>query len=59
MTSISNEITSMQNQTAYNNMGVSKTTDDNDSNMFLTLMLQQLQNQDPDYGIGKHPLDRS
>lgn len=47
MTSISNEITSMQNQTAYNNMGVSKTTDDNDSNMFLTLMLQQLQNQDP------------
>jgi len=47
MTSISNEITSMQNQTAYNNMGINKTTEDNDSNMFLTLMLQQLQNQDP------------
>ena len=47
MTSISSEITSMQNQTAYNNMGVNKTTDENDSNMFLTLMLQQLQNQDP------------
>ena len=49
MTSVSSEITNMQNQTAYNNMltGVGKTTDDNDSNMFLTLMLQQLQNQDP------------
>lgn len=47
MTSISTEITNMQNQTAYNNMGVNKTTEDNDSNMFLTLMLQQLQNQDP------------
>ena len=49
MTSVSSEITSMQNQTAYNNMlsGANKTTKDNDSNMFLTLMLQQLQNQDP------------
>ena len=47
MTSVSSEITSMQNQTAYNNLGVNKTTADNDSNMFLTLMLQQLQNQDP------------
>ena len=49
MTSISSEITNMQNQTAYNNMltGANKTTDENDSNMFLTLMLQQLQNQDP------------
>ena len=49
MTSVSSEITSMQNQTAYNNMltGTNKTTDKNDSNMFLTLMLQQLQNQDP------------
>ncbi len=46
-TAVSNEITSMQNQTAFNNIGVNKTTDDNDSNMFLTLMLQQLQNQDP------------
>lgn len=49
MTSVSSEITNMQNQTAYNNMltGANKTTKDNDSNMFLTLMLQQLQNQDP------------
>lgn len=47
MTSVSSEITNMQNQTAYNNMGINKTTKDNDSNMFLTLMLQQLQNQDP------------
>ena len=46
-TSVSSEITSMQNQTAFSNLGVKKTTDDNDSNMFLTLMLQQLQNQDP------------
>ena len=44
---VSNQITSMQNQTAFNNVGIQKTTDDNDSNMFLTLMLQQLQNQDP------------
>ena len=49
MTSVSSEITNMQNQPAYNNMlnGANKTTKDNDSNMFLTLMLQQLQNQDP------------
>ena len=49
MTSVSSEITNMQNQTAYNNMltGKDKTVKDNDSNMFLTLMLQQLQNQDP------------
>ena len=49
MTSISSEITNMQNQTAYNNMltNANKTVKDNDSNMFLTLMLQQLQNQDP------------
>jgi flagellar basal-body rod modification protein FlgD len=46
-TAISSEITSMQNQTAFNNLGVNKSMDDNDSNMFLTLMLQQLQNQDP------------
>ena len=46
-TAISSEITNMQNQTAFNNLGVNKTMDDNDSNMFLTLMLQQLQNQDP------------
>ena len=49
MTSVSSEITNMQNQTAYNNMltNQDKTVKDNDSNMFLTLMLQQLQNQDP------------
>ena len=49
MTSVSSEITNMQNQTAYNNMltNADKTVKDNDSNMFLTLMLQQLQNQDP------------
>ena len=45
MTSVSSEITNMQNQTAYNNLGVSQNVKDNDSNMFLTLMLQQLQNQ--------------
>ena len=38
-TAISSEITNMQNQTAFNNLGVNKTMDDNDSNMFLTLML--------------------
>ena len=48
----SNEIVSMQNQSAYaqaenkmNCTAASNATDD--SNMFLTLMLQQLQNQDP------------
>lgn len=49
MTSVSSEITNMQNQTAYNNMlnNANKASDETDSNMFLTLMLQQLQNQDP------------
>ena len=49
MTSISTEITNMQNQTAYYNQQNKTTTNGmaNDSNMFLTLMLQQLQNQDP------------
>ena len=47
MTSVSSEITNMQNSTAYNNM-INKTNQStDDSNMFLTLMLQQLQNQDP------------
>ena len=47
MATISSEITNMQNQTAYNNM-INKTNQStDDSNMFLTLMLQQLQNQDP------------
>ena len=49
MSSISSEITNMQNQTAYYNQQKKTTTNGmaNDSNMFLTLMLQQLQNQDP------------
>ena len=49
MSVISNEITTMQNQTAFSQTEVGRTTstDTDDSNMFLTLMLQQLQNQDP------------
>ena len=51
--SITNEITSMQNQTVFYKCQESRTNtgnaiqDVNDSNMFLTLMLQQMQNQDP------------
>ena len=49
MSTISSEITAMQNKTAYNQTDVGRTTstDTSDANMFLTLMLQQLQNQDP------------
>lgn len=50
MTSVSSEIVSMQSQTAVANAAAQKsgqTTSTDDSNMFLTLMLQQLQNQDP------------
>lgn len=51
MAAVNTEITNMQSQTAYNNVANSKTTSGtkskNDSNMFLKLMLQQLQNQDP------------
>ena len=50
MSVIGSEITTMQNQTAYNqtnNKDTDKTSDTSDPNMFLTLMLQQLQNQDP------------
>lgn len=47
MTTINSEITNMQNQTAYNNLNSTTKSDTTDSNMFLTLMLQQLQNQDP------------
>ena len=48
MSAISSEITAMQNVTAQNKTSSSRTTGmTNDSNMFLTLMLQQLQNQDP------------
>lgn len=46
-TAVSSQITSMQNQTAFSQMNASSKTDTSDSNMFLTLMLQQLQNQDP------------
>lgn len=50
MTSVTNEIVNMQSQTAAANLAAQKagqiqSTDD--SNMFLKLMLQQLQNQDP------------
>lgn len=51
--SVTSEITSMQNQTEFyklqenkKNVGAS-IQDSNDSNMFLTLMLKQLQSQDP------------
>jgi len=52
MTAVNTEITNMQNQTALNKLAQNQTstgstTSANDSNMFLTLMLQQLQNQDP------------
>lgn len=52
MANVTSEITSMQNQTTANNIaqqrqGRTTSTDTSDSNMFLTLMLQQLQNQDP------------
>lgn len=55
MSSITSEITSMQNQTAIYKLAEekrnveagAKTTSKNDSNMFLTLMLEQLQHQDP------------
>ena len=49
MSVISDQITTMQNQTAYNqtNNNTTKSSDTSDPNMFLTLMLQQLQNQDP------------
>lgn len=46
MTSISTQITNMQNQTTANSLR-NPTTDTDDKNMFLNLMLQQLQNQDP------------
>lgn len=48
MSTITNEITNMQNQTALNQTKAERTTGmQNDSNMFLTLMLKQLENQDP------------
>lgn len=50
MASVTNEIVNMQSQTAIATNAAQKagqTTSTNDSNMFLKLMLQQLQNQDP------------
>ncbi len=46
MTSINTEITNMQNQTTANSLR-NPTSQTDDKNMFLNLMLQQLQNQDP------------
>ncbi len=56
MTAVSSEITNLQNQTAWSNAAANNSANstsnktngmENDSNMFLTLMLQQLKNQDP------------
>lgn len=48
-TAVSSQITNMQNQTAYlkHSQDIATKSNTDDSNMFLTLMLQQLQNQDP------------
>ena len=48
-TAVSSQITNMQNQTAYlkHTQDIATKSNTDDSNMFLTLMLQQLQNQDP------------
>jgi len=48
--SVTSEITNLQNQTAAYQLSTSdrtSSTDTSDSNMFLTLMLKQLENQDP------------
>lgn len=49
MSTVSSEITNLQNQTAFSQSSSTerKTSSTNDSNMFLNLMLQQLKNQDP------------
>lgn len=47
MASITSEISSMQNLTEYNKLNSSSRTDMSDKDMFLSLMLQQMQNQDP------------
>lgn len=50
MTSVNTQITQMQNQTTANNLATQRrdpSTKTDDKNMFLNLMLQQLQNQDP------------
>lgn len=47
MSSISSTITAMANETAYNKVNSTTTTETSDKDMFLSLMLQQMQNQDP------------
>lgn len=54
MSSVTSEITNMQNQTAFyklaqerQNSTTRTPSSENDSSMFLTLMLEQLQHQDP------------
>ena len=49
MSTVSTEITNLQNQTAFTQSNTTdrKTSSKNDSSMFLNLMLQQLKNQDP------------
>ena len=54
MSSVTSEITNMQNQTAFykleqerQNLTTRTPSSENDSSMFLTLMLEQLQHQDP------------
>lgn len=49
MTTVSSEITNLQNQTAMSQTNTTSrtTSSTNDSNMFLNLMLQQLKCQDP------------
>lgn len=46
MSTISQTVTAMQNETAYNKVNSGNTTM-SDKDMFLSLMLQQMQNQDP------------
>ena len=49
VSSVNNEIMSMQNQTTWNtaNSATQTTTSTSDKDMFLNLMLQQMKNQDP------------
>ena len=47
MSSVTSQITAMRNETAFQQNQQERTTGlKNDSNMFLTLMLKQLENQD-------------
>ncbi len=47
-TAVANQITTMKSDTAYSNLQKDRTTGmQNNSNMFLTLMLKQLESQDP------------